>query len=408
MHYGWIIVGASMIIGVSAYGTYYSFTLFYPHLVEAFGWSRAGISGAMSAGLIAYGAFAVPVGWCVDRFGPKPTIAIGGVLFGCGTALGSQVTELWHLYALYGGVTAIGMGAAWAPLVSTISRWFERRRGLAVGLGSIGGGTGTFFVAPLSDYLIATLGWREAYLWLGAISGGLIVCAAMLLARDPATRGVLPFGAAGGTGETADCWNDGARSDGQGVAPDFDGLGSIMRTWLFWRMALTFGFWWFAGAIVYVQLAPFVLEKGFDLSLAALALVFLGAGNALGKIVMGLINDRFGELRAYQLAILTAAVSMLALGFSEQRFVLLAMCAVVGFGFGGASTQLTTVSVRLFGLKSIGALMGAVLALVGLVGAGGPLISGLIYDARGSYTQAYLLGAGVFVASLALSTSLRR
>jgi len=139
MHYGWVVVIACLVIGICAYGTYYSFTLFYPHLVEEFGWSRAGISGALSVGLIVYGVCALPIGWCVDRYGPRVTIVVGGVLFGSGTFLGAYVTELWHLYALYGGLAAIGMGAAWAPLVSTISRWFVTRRGLAIGLGSLGG-----------------------------------------------------------------------------------------------------------------------------------------------------------------------------------------------------------------------------------------------------------------------------
>ena len=407
MHYGWIIVAACMVIGISGYGTFFSFTLFYPHLVEEFGWSRTAISGAMSVGLIAYGGFAMPMGWCVDRFGPRLTIAVGGVLFGCGTALGSQVTEVWQLYALYGGVTAIGMGAAWAPLVSTISRWFERRRGLAVGLGSIGGGTGVFFVAPLADTLLTELGWRAAYLWLGAISGGLIIGAALLLVRDPAARGVRPHGAAAQSDTKADTPSDHGTPRPVTV-PEFDGIAAIARTGLFWRMTLTFGLWWFAGAIVYVQLVPFVLEKGFDSRLAALALIFFGAGNAVGKIVMGLTSDRFGELRTYRIAVFLAAVSMLGLAFSGERNFLLAMCVVIGFGFGGASIQLTTVSVNLFGLKSIGALMGAVLALVGVVGAGGPLISGMIYDASASYTPAYVLGAGIFIASLALSATLRR
>lgn len=411
MHYGWIIVAACLVIGVSGYGTYFSFTLFYPYFVEEFGWSRTAVSGAMSLGLIGYGVFALPMGWCVDRFGPRVTIAAGGLIFGCGTCLGAFVTEVWHLYALYGGLTAVGMGAAWAPLVSTISRWFEARRGLAVGIGSLGGGTGTVFIAPLAERLIAEFGWREAYLWLGVISGGLIITASFLLARDPVDRGLEPYGAGasgksgGGKSESAPPSPNTIQKSG---SPEFDGIGAIARTWLFWRMALTFGLWWFAGSIVYVQVAPFILEKGFDLPLAALAMVFFGAGNAVGRIVMGLTSDRFGELRTYQIAMLLAAISMVGLALSGDRYFLLTMITVVGFGFGGASIQLTTVSVNLFGLKSAGAMMGLILALVGFVGAGGPLISGMIYDQTDSYIPAYMAGAGVFLLSLILSASLRR
>jgi OFA family oxalate/formate antiporter-like MFS transporter len=417
MHYGWVIVGACLVVGVCGYGTYFSFTLFYPLLVEEFGWSRAAISGAMSAGLIAYGLFALPVGWCVDRFGPRRTIAVGGAIFGCGTSLGAFITEIWHLYALYGGLTAIGMGAAWAPLVSTISRWFVTRRGLAVGIGSLGGGTGTFFVAPLADSLIQQVGWREAYLWLGLISGGLIVVAALFLDRDPNSKGTAAYGAADRPNEPSD-GERGHQSAGTGtgdasasrhsIEVGSDDIGAIVRTWLFWRMTLTFGFWWFGGAIVYVQLAPYILEKGFNLQFAALAVVAFGAGNGLGKIAMGMTSDRFGELCAYQISIVISATSMFALAFSVDAQMLLVMTAIFGFGFGGAATQLTTISVALFGVRSVGALMGAILALIGIVGAGGPLLSGLIFDAVGSYTPAYMVGAGVFVLSLMLSMSLRR
>jgi OFA family oxalate/formate antiporter-like MFS transporter len=417
MHYGWVIVGACLVVGVCGYGTYFSFTLFYPLLVDEFGWSRAAISGAMSTGLIVYGLFALPMGWCVDRFGPRRTIAVGGVIFGCGTCLGAFITEIWHLYALYGGLMAIGMGAAWAPLVSTISRWFVTRRGLAVGIGSLGGGTGIFFVAPLADSLIQQVGWREAYLWLGVVSGGLIVAAALFLDRDPSAKGMAAYGAADRTDRTID-----EQSDDQSGRPRIDAflasrhslevgaddIWAIVRTWLFWRMILTFGFWWFGGAIVCVQLAPYLVEKGFDLQFAALAVVAFGAGNGVGKIMMGMTSDRFGELFAYQISIVIAATSMFALAFSLDAQMLLVMTAIFGFGFGGASTQLTTISVALFGMRSVGALMGAVLALIGIVGAGGPLLSGLIFDAVGSYTLAYMVGAGVFLLSLLFSMSLRR
>ncbi|MCA8930303.1 MAG: MFS transporter, partial [Alphaproteobacteria bacterium] len=195
VHYGWVIVAACLLVGMSGYGTYYSFTLFYPYLVDEFGWSRAAISGAMSLGLVTYGVFALPMGWCVDRFGPRLTIALGGLLMGGGTLLGAYVTELWHLYALYGGIAGIGMGAAWAPLVSTISRWFEDRRGLAMGIGLLGGGTGTLVMAPIVEALLDAYGWRETYWWLGIATAVVMVGGALLLRRAPADMGLEPYGA---------------------------------------------------------------------------------------------------------------------------------------------------------------------------------------------------------------------
>lgn len=399
MHYGWVIVAAGVVAGACGYGTYYAFTLFYTELVAEFGWSRTAVSGAISLGMMAYGFFGLPMGWCVDRFGPRRTVLVGGLLFGTGTALGAWVEELWHLYALYGGITAVGMGAAWVPLVATVSRWFEARRGLAVGITVLGGSIGVFLIAPLAEALIAARGWREAYLWLGLISGGLMAGSALLLDRDPADRGLRPYGA--GVGAPAPA------AASTGPSPPA-GLGAIARRFQFWHMSLAFGLWWFAGAIVYIQIAPFLVEKGFDTSFAALALMLFGAGNCAGRIAMGLLSDRIGGARAFRLSMLIAAIAMSGFALAEGSVGLLAAAFAVGFGFGGALPQITTIAVELFGTAAIGALMGAVLALVGLVGAGGPLASGLIYDAVQSYTPAFHLGAAVFLLSLVMSYGLRR
>ena len=109
-----------------------------------------------------------------------------------GTALAGAESGLWQLYILYGGAIAVGVGAVWSPLVSTVSRWFVARRVLALGLAVLGSGSGVFFIAPLAEFLIATAGWRLTYVWLGPISGGLTVLAAFFLVRDPAARGSMP------------------------------------------------------------------------------------------------------------------------------------------------------------------------------------------------------------------------
>jgi MFS family permease len=404
MHYCWVIAGACLVIGLAGYGTFFSFTMFYPFLVEEFGWSRATVSGAMSVGLMVYGMAALPMGWCVDRFGPRITITIGGLLLGIGTALGAFISEPWHLYALYGGVAGIGMGAAWAPLVSTVSRWFISRRGLASAIAALGGGTGTLFFAPIAEVLIREVGWREAYLWMGLICGGIIVGAAMLLYRDPAARGMRPYEIEPRAGESEE--------PGIAVTTEASEAGGtiqeIVRTRLFWWMILTFGLWWFGGAIGYVQIAPFVLEKGFDIGFAALVVVMFGVGNGVGKIVMGMTGDRLGGQRAYQIAILGASLGMLGMAFSQSATAMLTATTVFGFGLGGVTPHLTTIGVALFGVRSVGALMGAILALIGMAGAAGALVSGMIFDAVGSYTPAFMAGTGALVLSMALASGLRR
>ena len=397
VHYGWIIVIACLIIGVAGYGTYFCFTLFYSHLVAEFGWSRSVVSGAMSLGLVTYGLFALPMGWCADRFGPRRTVLVGGGLFGLGTALGAFITEAWQLYALYGGLSAVGMGAVWAPLVATVSRWFDAsRRGTAIGIAVLGSGSGIFFMAPLAEVLIAQLGWRDAYIWLGVIAGSVIILSALFLTRDPAERGVLPYGA--------------TPHSSQNTAPDtpLPSISRFARSPLFWRMCLSFGLWWFAAAIAYIQIAPYMLEKGFTSSVAAAIVTLYGGGNCIGRIVMGRLCDTLGPQQSYRLSLVISTLAMAAFAWHDGFTSIAITAAILGFGIGGASTQITTVSIDLFGTAAAGVLMGAVLAIVGLLGAGGPLVSGAIHDATLSYTPAVYMGAAVFLAATILSFGLQR
>ncbi|MDP7390802.1 MAG: MFS transporter [Alphaproteobacteria bacterium] len=128
-----------------------------------------------------------------QRSGARVCITAGSFLrLVSSSALAGAVSGLWQLYILYGGAIAVGVKAVWSPLVSTVSRWFVARRVLALGLAVLVSGSGVFFIAPLAEFLIATAGWRLTYVWLGAISGSLIVLAAFFLVRDPAARGSMP------------------------------------------------------------------------------------------------------------------------------------------------------------------------------------------------------------------------
>ena len=410
MYYRWVIVFACFIISITGYGTYFSVTLFYTHIVTEFNWSNSLVSGSISLGLIMYGVFALPMGWCADRFGPRITMIVAGLFIGGGTYLGFYISEPWHLYALYGGMTAIGMGGAWAPLVATISRWFEEQRGLAIGIGSIGGGIGTLFYAPLTECLIQEFGWRLAYQWLGIISGILIITAALFLTKDPSTnfywwfytkyklfRKQCPIDNAAVVSDALEQTLNTSSSKN---------LSKIIKDPIFWKMINTFGLWWFSGAIATVTLAPFALEKGFDYELSAAVVVAFALGNGIGRVVMGLAGDAVGELKVYQIGLISAGLATLGLIVAADLISIFLLFILLGIGFGGSGTQLTTISIKLFGLEAAGALMGSVLAIIGVFAAVGVFLSGLIHDFTGSYYWSYILCTFVFLLSALLSQQL--
>ena len=124
-----------------------------------------------------------------DRFGPRLVLTTAGFFLGLSYLLKSRVTEVWQLYAFFGTTLGIGLSASIIPLLSTVSRWFVRRRGLMTGIVLAGLGAGTIFMPILVGQLISGYGWRMAFVALGIISLVSIIIAAQFLRRDPQSQG---------------------------------------------------------------------------------------------------------------------------------------------------------------------------------------------------------------------------
>jgi MFS family permease len=193
--YGWVIVGGAFAVLFVAYGAQYSFGVFFSALLEEFGWSRASLSGVFSLYAFAYCVFGFPAGRLTDRWGPRLVIGIGGLFLGAAFAGMALVTELWQPYVLYGLVAALGMGTTYVPCNTTVVRWFVARRGLAVGIAGSGGSLGNFVLPPVMQLLVGALGWRAAYVVLGAATVVLLMLVAGVMRRDPESLGLHPDGA---------------------------------------------------------------------------------------------------------------------------------------------------------------------------------------------------------------------
>jgi MFS family permease len=197
----------------------------------------------------------------------------------------------------------------------------------------------------------------------------------------------------------------GAAEDGTNMSANKNLL-KIIKDVVFWKMISTFGLWWFSGAIATVTLAPFVLEKGFDYGVSAAVVFAFALGNGIGRIGMGIAGDAIGELKVYQIGLILAGLTVFHLVFATGLICIFLMFILVGIGFGGSGTQLTTISIKLFGLDAAGALMGSVLAIIGIFAAVGVFISGLIHDLTGSYFWSYILCSFMFTLSAFLSQRL--
>jgi MFS family permease len=155
-----------LIAGAVLLGTRQSYGVFFKSVQSDFNLSRAATSGIFSAYMGFSGVFSVLGGWALDRFGPKWTIVGMGFFTGVSLLLTSQVHSLWQLYFTYSLILAIGTGETYTVVSASVSRWFNKKRGLALGISQAGGGIGLLIAAPLSSYLIISFNWRTAYILL--------------------------------------------------------------------------------------------------------------------------------------------------------------------------------------------------------------------------------------------------
>src|SRR5215471_10389858 len=173
--YGWVIVGAGMLITCIGMGSMMSLGVYLQPMAQDMGWTRAGISVTAVLNFLAMGFGSFLWGALSDRFGTRAVVLAGGVLLGLGLTTASQAADLWQFQLLFGILVGLAAGSFYAPLIATITRWFTAHRSLAVALVSAGMGLGSLFIAPLSRWLITSYDWRSALLAIGTLAWALVI-----------------------------------------------------------------------------------------------------------------------------------------------------------------------------------------------------------------------------------------
>ena len=192
--YGYFIVLAILCISIVMWGARHSFGVFFGPLLDEFGWTRTITSGGFSLAWIVTGAISIGAGRLNDRFGPRKVMTVAGILLSLGYLLMSTLSTVWQLYLFFGIIIGFGMAGSWVPLVSTTARWFVKRRGMMTGFVVAGQGVGTLIAPLVANQLISIYDWRISYLILGSVVFLVVVLAAQFLRRDPAQKGLVPYG----------------------------------------------------------------------------------------------------------------------------------------------------------------------------------------------------------------------
>jgi len=394
--YGYIVVGAALLIMAIMWGAYNSFGIFFKPVLTDFNWTRAMISGALSLSWIVQGLLGIVMGRLTDRFGPRVVLTISGLLVGLGYLLMSQVGAVWQLYLFYGVIIGAGMGGSWVPIVSTVARWFAKRRNLMTGIVLSGVSIGTLIGAPVASRLISAYDWRMSYIVVGGIVLVVGVLAAQFLRRDPTQANQGPY--SGSEGEKQE-----PVSETHSLS-----LREAVHTQQFW---LASGMFFCLGFCVYTIMAHIVLHAnglGISPTSAADILATIGGLSIVGRIVLGSAADRFGNRRVFIVGFILMAATLFWLVSAKEAWGLYLFAAVFGLAFGGCITSESPLVARLFGLSSHGLILGVVNLLGFTLGAAvGPLIAGYIFDMTSSYQLAFIVTAATGVVGLILTVLLK-
>ena len=395
--YGWFVLAGALLICAITYSMRYGFAVFYPEILNEFGWSRAETAAAFSLSLLVYGISSPIVGTLVDRFGPRRVLVFGAAVLAAGLLAMSQMNNIWLFYFLVGVVMAVGQNfIGFAVHYAYLPNWFVRRRGLAYGVLMAGGGLASVLVG-LYQLLISSLGWRVAYAVLAVITLATVVpLAILLIRRTPQEKGLLPDGA------TENLAKEGASAvrkdasdllivDREWVTTDWT-LAKALRTHRFWFM---FFMWLFFSMTLNLVLAhqPIYLQDiGFSAMFAATIFGLAGFTSMIGQLC-GFISDRIGREVTYTLGTIGSiiAIGALMLATTSQPWLLYLYVIFWGIFFGILGpTQFASIA-DLFAGKHFGAINGFLLLGFGIGGAIGPWLGGYIFDVMNSYTLAFLI-----------------
>jgi len=388
--YGWVIVCIAAVSMTLVMGVRHSFSVFFPPILDEFGWSRGSTALMLSLNLLFYGLMGPIAGSLGDTWKPRRVMFIGIIILSLATAGCTFARELWHFYILFGILAPVGMAfSSWPLLAPALANWFAKRRGLAIGLGHMGSGL-SFIYSMFAEVIISQLGWRSAYLVLAGTLVVFLLPLCFLFYYHPENKGLKAYGTAElptTNGSTAKL------TTGNSVLGDWT-LGQAMKTYQLWLLVLSHFLYWGLGAyLVLAHQVKFTEDAGYSSLFSAFILALFGVFMTIGRL-SAFISDWLGREMTITIAIVLSIVALVALVSvrdASQPWLLYVYAICFGYGVGLYSPTIIAATADIFYGRHFGAIAGLLITGVGIGGAIGPWLGGYIYDISGSYIGGFIL-----------------
>jgi MFS family permease len=358
-----------------------SLAVFLQPITQATGWSRTGVSSAMTLNFLIMGAAGFGWGALNDRYGTRPVVLAGAVLLGLGLVLASRATTPLQFLLAYGVIVGLSAGSFVVPMMTAVTAWLPNNRSIAVSLVSAGIGVAPMTISPLAAWLLISHDWRGAQLIIGLLAWALLIPAALFVRQPP----VAP--------------QDGPASSVAAPVKVSDALVSapfIVLAATFFACCATH-----AGPIFHT--ISYAVACGIP-TIAAVSIYSLeGLAGLGGRVVLGILGDRYGAKR-----VLIAGLMVQALGAGSFVFVnrledFYAVAAVFGFAYGGVMPLYAVLARDYFGQQIMGTVLGAAAMVSSLGMALGPSVGGWVYDTFGGYTWLYIGSFAIGLGAVAIA-----
>jgi len=385
-HYRWVIVAAGGVLGCVAIGAMFSLPVFIRPIAEATKWSITGVSSAMTVGFLAMALASMFWGTLSDRIGPRPVVLIGSVMLAASVAVASRTTSLIEFQLIFGVLVGAATAAIFAPMMATVTGWFDTHRSLAVSLVSAGIGMAPIVMSPLAAWLVSNYDWRTSMLVIAGVAAVVMIPVTFLVRRPPA----LEAGAVAVRG---------------GGEPDVEmSLGQALRSPPFIILVLTNFFCCATHSGPIFHTVSYAVTCGIPMIAAVSIYSVEGLAGMGGRVVFGILGDRLGAKPVLVVGLLLQAFGALAYFFVRELAAFYAVAAVFGFIYAGVMPLYAVLARENFPLRMMGTVIGGT-AMAGSLGmAIGPVAGGFIYDASGSYAWLYLgawgIGIGAFLIAM--------